>query len=174
MPILNTLEKGVTEYGRIYAIITALFLTLISCILIGYGIFLKFVKVDPNANLNLIEKTKATVTKNTTCADQKTNCPVDVSFNFQGTDINATIFAPPKEYKIGDLVPIVFNPDNTKNVMYESMSFQTVGVIMIVVGLIFIIASWTNVYFTSKYKTVAAVEGVGEIASTINNLVRRR
>ena len=167
MPALETLQEGTMEYGRVTAVIKAVIFTILGLIMIISGIYLIVFKKN-----NQKEYTDAIVSQDTTCQN---NCSVPITFTFQNKQININVNVNQgnnKTFYKGDIIKVLFDPTNVNVVsVAPPLSSKTLGIILIIIGFIFIIGSWINVYLTKKYKSVATVEGAADILGTIRHVV---
>jgi hypothetical protein len=165
MPIVNDLQQGAMEYGRVTAVLSAVIMSIFGTLMIIVSIYLLFFKkINPD-----FISLSAIVTQDTLCSDSNTiNCSVPMSITFEGKLINFRLSLDSKNYHKGDMIEVEYDP-KTGNINKYSALPKTMGIILLIVGLILISISWINVYLTKKYKSVATVEGIGQFA----NLVRR-
>ena len=157
----SEIYSGTASFGRIMAIFSAVMATLAGLIMIPLGIYL------------IARKSKLTATTNATiiCDDCciptaedsniTYNCTLAVEYSVDGTQYNEPITTSGQQnYNNVKSATVYYDPKKPSDVSLDTDNTHTVGIIVLVVGIIIPALAWLWLYFATKYKSVAAVGGV--------------
>ena len=167
-PVVKEVSKVSVAYGRLKTIFNTLVFIIICLIFIFIG---RVLMIDSNGTIY----TQAKITKILdTCAfdgNSKTyNCPVTISYNYNGVEYTPNItYSSATSATVGNTIDINIDKDNFQYIsMGKYSKYQYwVGVGMILLFSAMIIYSIFNIYATSKWDTVASAEGIGYLARAI-------
>jgi hypothetical protein len=166
--------SGLATFGKIEAVIGAIVATIIGIILVIVGIVL----IRHRSNLKGVE---GIVIQNSQCSTNMQcggnnctshfSCTTDVKYTFDGKLYTEKISTGNSTYSSGDKIVVYLDPNNPSQA--EGIpSPKWIGWVIIGVGFVILISSWTWVYITRKSKVAAAVGGAAAGINMIGNAVR--
>ena len=149
--------EGAGTFGHIQAWISAVLASVIGIFLIITGI------VAVKHKTTLTSKVVGTVEK-ADCGEENGgnyNCTVNVSYNVKNKEYNITksVDDTSKKFK-GEQITVYYNPSSPENGELISDNTKTVGIILIVVGVLVPLFAWLWLWITYKSKSAAAAGGV--------------
>jgi hypothetical protein len=154
----NEIYSGAAELGRMRAVFSAIFGTLISIFMIIGGIYI----IDHRSHMKSIQ---ATVTTDSLCspvsADPKNtekSCLTKVKFTVDNND-HFTSVTSNKSFKKDDTVEVYYNPAHPDEDTEMEPIPKSLGWIIIIFAVIILISVWGWVWITNKNKFAAAATG---------------
>jgi len=159
----NEIYSGAADFGKIYAIISAIIGTLISIGMIIFGIYIiqhknHLVSVDGQVTTASYDCSIPTTNQNT-----YTTCKFDVMYQVSNQSYTKT-FSSVETFSVGDKVTVWYDPNHPEQGEYNPPS-KNIGWALIGFGVLIIIGSWFWVWMTRRYKFAAAAGGT---AAAIN------
>ena len=158
----SEIYKDTADLGRIYSVFGLVIGTIVALIFIGIGIAILRSK-KPRTQL-----IKSTVTAILPCL-QNTMCSVNISYEYGGktyTYNNFNVSNTNRLYSVGSNIDIYINPDDPSDVLNTSPeSLNTLGWILIGVGILVFLGSFASWWLAKKSNIYAATEGtVGPVS----------
>jgi small-conductance mechanosensitive channel len=161
--------SGSAKFGKISAIISAVFATLFCIIIIGAGVYvikltstMKSVEGKVSGN-SVCQSVKSSENNTTTdCSTSVTYTVDDVLYEKRYLDTHKI------SYNDNQSITIWYDPNNPNEPKGKPLS-KVVGYLMIIISIIALISSWVWVYITRHSKFAAAAGGT----SAAINLLRR-
>lgn len=157
----DQIYTGVATFGVIMSDIKAVVGSIVGIIMIIIGIFFMFKK-------SFRTNTLVGTIKTSNCSEIiennniNYNCDFSVEYNINGkiqskpfTDTNSY-----KKYTVNDTITLWYDPNNNTNIGIMSDNLHSLGIGLIILGIIIIIFSILLAYLSNKYKPVAAAEGI--------------
>lgn len=162
----SEIYSDAASFGRVYAIIGAVFASLFSLMFIIGGIYIIYHKSH-------LKSVTGTVTSDSLCTQldkNSTSCSVNYTYtikdkNYSGTSTSST------SYKKGNKITVWYDPNHPGVHSEIDIPSKTIGVVAIIMGILIAIAAWVGVYLTRKYKFAAAASGVGGGIDIIKNVI---
>lgn len=157
----------VASFGRIWAIMGAVFATLIAIVMIVSGVYI----VNHRSHL---KKTQAVALDNSSCTttgsnqDKTTSCKTRVSYKAGSTPETATVIST-TSYTKGETLDVWYDPNHPDHAEADPVP-SVIGWFLIVGAILMGVGSWVWVWITGRYKFAAAATGTAEAA----NLIFRR
>lgn len=149
----RTLIKGTQLFGKTYAFIDAIAVTIIGIIMILSGIV-------------LIQKKSVFTGRvtGTVMSSVKGNILI-VEYGVKGKKYKNQIkVGKNTHYKPGDSIQIMYNPKDPRQIrVYTYFTSHRTGWIMIILSIVIGSFAWINVWFTRHSPVVAGLEGVSDI-----------
>jgi len=110
--------------------------------------------------------TQALITAVSGCSVDKkiTTCTVTVSFSVNGVTYTPVVQTSDAMHSVGQTITVNYDPVNPNNASVNQLSSWALGLILIGFAILILGGAWYNYYIVNRFKTVAAAEGVGEIA----------
>lgn len=154
----TSIYQGSASYGRFIALISAVFATILSIILIIFGF-------KHNASVSNYSKTASGTIISKNCPlNSKNNqgsCSYTVNYNDEnGIKIENVTFSTQSDIELNSQVIISYNPSNKKEIRLTSDNTKVLGYGMIFIGFLIVLFAWGWVWITRKYEFAAATSGV--------------
>jgi hypothetical protein len=166
MPIGEELYTGAAEFGKISAIISLVFLSIVCIGLIIGGIYLA------RQTDKLTSKVTGTVL-NANClpvANNQYSCSFQVKYTVNGKEYQRYFKRTSNEpVQVNDNIDIYYDPENPDNSRADYISKKLIGKILIGIGIFVLIGTIISTILTFKFKFFAAAQG----AAAGINLIRR-
>jgi hypothetical protein len=89
-------------------------------------------------------------------------CAIKLKYNIDGQEHTTTLNSGTR-YSKGDQVKIYYDPSDPSNITMSILPYETIGKIMSGIGCVVILGASLNAYFTTNYKSYAAVVGARQI-----------
>ena len=141
----SEIYNDTAAFGRVWAIIIAVIMSIVGILLIIMGIL----------SLRSKEaKVTATVKADTDCSGKK--CLTKVTYTVDNKVYNKT-FETSDLYNAGDTITLYYLDDATKA---HLKSTKHMAPALIVMGAVIVLVGWIIVYLTKKFKAFAALEGI--------------
>jgi hypothetical protein len=157
----DEIYSGAASFGEIKTLIGAVIGTIISVIMIGFGISL-CLKKQPT--YDSVDATIQKVTCDTVQDGQnKTtrNCNINVSYTYNGKNQNKFIqYTGNQVYTETQQVTVYINRDDDSQIYLSKPNLRTVGFVLLFIGLFILGVSWFVYWLSKRYKFFAAAEGV--------------
>ena len=157
----NQIYTGISEYGKIMAIIKSIFVTIIGIIFIIIGIYLVRRKIVRTSFVS------GTIIDSPTCFENggsnniNWDCSIIVSYNINGKDYKIPLNTSGRtHYLSNEKVDLYYDPNNISDIDIGSDDTHPIGYIIIFVTILLIIISIVWAILANKYKSIAAAEGV--------------
>ena len=157
--------SGTASFGRIWAVVSAIFGTIISIGLLIIGIYI----IRHRSHLRSVP---GHVTKDSRCntdysRDHKvTTCKTPISYEVDGVKYNPTVDSGSSEYTNGADVTVWYSPGSPDRPELNPAS-KLVGWALIAFSLLVCIGVWVWVVVTRKSKFAAAAGGATELVSMV-------
>lgn len=189
---IEDIYTGASDFGKFTATLGGLFGTIIGLLIVGIGIYFivegskrtKSIKgnitkssCNPKFDLPIIvfpgSNEEELQSKNT---NDGTGSFCDITVDWVGkndqTCTSEFTVENTKEFDIGNQITVYFDPSDPCNTgsLDSQRDSKTIGLIMIVVGVIFLLLVWLSVYLVYRFKFLAASSGVGSAISIIEDL----
>lgn len=158
---INNLYQDSASFGKSYAVVSAIIVSLLALISFVIGMVELFKK-------NTHDKSIVATVLSATCTQNPSSQPIDYDCNLvlQYT-VDGKQYKTPLEiaysnisYKINDSIKILYNSsDPTDIVPGDTINPKTLGWILIIVGVVVLAMAWLTVYLTRKSKFFAAAAG---------------
>jgi len=157
---------GTAEFGRVWSIISAVMGTVFSILLIIGGIYIIYhknhLKSDPNGRVDADPPPECHTIRSGD--DTTTTCSAYVSYIANGKDMtNIKVGTGSTLYDAGQTITIYYDPA-TPDKPETDPAPDSVGWVVIGVGIFMLIGVWVWAYLANKYKAAAAMTGVGQFA----------
>lgn len=169
----SQIYEGTAELGKVQSSIGLIFGCLISLIFIGVAIYL--FTVDQNSLVNGVATVLAAECNQS--YDDKNRvtqiCNLTIKYDVKGQSYTGNISTESsKVYNVGNIIDITYDSNNPTDVSIQKMRSKTIGIIMSVIGVIIGGAAFMNYYFTSRYKSYAALQGTTSALSVLSSPFR--
>lgn len=157
----SKLYSGSATFGRVIALVSAILISIIGIILIIWGIILEVHKTK------LTQKTSGTV-EIATCHQKIENknivysCNLTIKYTVKGKKhtLNVENIESDSAYTDNDTIDVYYDPKNPNNGAINSDKYlHTMGIIMIICGIVMPLFAWGWWYLTTRSKAVAAAGG---------------
>ena len=157
----SKLYSGSARFGRDIALVSAILISIIGIILIIWGIILEVHKTK------LTQKTSGTI-EIATCIQKINNnnivysCNLTVNYSVKGHKytLNVNNIESDSTYTENDSIDIYYDPNNPNNSALNSDKYlHTMGMIMVICGVVIPLFAWGWWYLTTRSKAVAAAGG---------------
>jgi hypothetical protein len=167
MSIVNSIYKGSASYGRFIAIITAVIVTLISLILVFFGV--KYVNsVDLYNKISL-----ATITGkncNTGTKNNQSSCTYTLTYSDEnGRKIENVTITSNSDMPLNSQVSVSYDPSNNSEVRLTSENKKSTGYGMIFFAFIILVLAWGWVWITRNYEFAASASGFSSAFNLFKN-----
>lgn len=167
----QTVYSDVASFGRFYAIIGAIFITLLCIGMFIGGIYLltrpkdttvpgKISKILSAGKEVQFESCTPSGERNYRCSGLYTTYTVDGKEYVSG---ELTMDSPNASISVGDTVNVNYDktqPAAVKSIDENKISTRTIGWILIGLAVLMLFGAWLQVYLTQRYKFFGAAEGV--------------
>jgi hypothetical protein len=165
----SEIYTGAADFGRVWAMFTAIFATIIGVVMIAAGVFILLKKPWPSVagTITAIDGSPTGI-----CPQNGNNfsCNVTVSYKYNGESYTQGIsYTGSAQYHVGEAVKVYLVGGNPQNINIVGDIPKWVGGILIVFSLIAMGASWFWVWASNKYKFIAAAEGASAGLGLIKN-----
>ena len=159
----DKIYSGTATVGRVTAVIGVVFGTITGLIMVIVGIFM------------IVHHTKLTAQTTGTIdggqdfctASSKNNavvynCSFNVNYKIKGKAYVKYLILTDSsiQYRDKGTINIYYDPNNPNDASNTSDATRVPGIILLVVGIVITLGAWLWLYFTRKYKAVAAAGGV--------------
>lgn len=156
--ILDNIYSGTADFGQIWSLISAIFVTLIAIGLIIGGIYI----IWHNSHLRqvqgqVVKSSYQCSTSSDKNGNKHTSCKVDVEYIVDNKRYTKT-FNSATQYSSGQLITVFYEPNDPYDAYIEPLP-KIIGWLMIVGAIVIAGMSWAWAYFAQKYKVVAAATG---------------
>lgn len=166
MSSTNELYSGMASFGRTTAYISAIIVTILSVIMIVFGV------ITLN-NKNQYVKTTGTVT-NLNCSPNENNieyCETDYEYMTSSDKLSASSTSKGKsKYHKGEKINVWYEKENQAIAYLEKPDPKLTGWLIIGLAILLVLMSWGWVWMTRHYKFAAAMQGT---SSALNILTER-
>jgi len=162
----SEIYSDAASFGRVYAMIGAIFGTLISIMFIIGGIYIIYHKSH-------LKSVNGTVISDSICNQLDKNsksCSTTYTYTINGKNYKGTSTSS-NGYKKSENIKIWYDPNHPSVNPEIDIPSKTLGVVLIIIGIITVISAWVGVYLTRKYKFAAAASGVGGGIDIIKNII---
>lgn len=178
--------SGASSFGRGYAFVSAVIVTIISLLMIAGGIYFFYLSTQESSVLGKVSSVGGSGSTEVCSASQTTKqgvvteyqCPnVVATYTVAGTSYTS---APPmnmasssSSISIGDSVYVKYqdsDPSVVESLSQAKISYKTWAYILIGFALVFLIFTWLNVWLTRKYKAYAAISGAADAFNVARQL----
>jgi len=169
--ISEQIYSGTATVGRTWSLIVAIIITFISLFFLIGGIILllRKTKYSNKISASIIDNVKCSPIFHVNGGSERTtyNCnDIKVEYYIDDKKYASKLNIPninDNKYKKGDKLDIYYNISNLTDINYQSDSSHTLGIVIIVFFVFILLVVWINYWLTTKYKFLAATEGVGDI-----------
>ena len=164
----ETIYDSAATFGRIMAFVRMVTGSIIGIVMIAVGIYLVRNKAAQSVNTTAEVATAEckTVEVGTPKKPRSTvRCDLTVTYTVNGKQLTTPLTDEGTSYSKGSIVNIQYNPDNPSDIRLKQAANKTVGIILIVIGLVIMLGSIIWFIITLKYKIAAA----GEAAMTVGS-----
>ena len=140
--------------------------TILAIILIAIAIYL-FTRKN-----NMTATTTATIT-NSVCnstvnaKSSQINCQLSLSYTVGGQNYTTNLNTSGTNYVKGQTIQVQYDPSNPHNVQIPSIGGKSLGIILLIIGVVILALSWGYFYLVRKNKSFAAVTGASDIVHTV-------
>ena len=167
--------SGLATYGKATSIMGTIIITIVTIPFIVLGIyFLKKKNIHTRLVNGIIQKVNCTDTisnKNNTTNVTKYNCNIDVKYNFDGITYNVKKNTTNSfRYQENQNIDVYINPKNPTDIKLEIINNKISGSFLIGIPILILIIVYVSLYFTLKYKSIAAVSGTKTGISQIKRI----
>jgi len=167
----DEIYSGAASFGIAWALIGAIFATIIGIGMIVGGIYILIHKdklIDIQATITQINGGSGPCSKITDNPIQY-SCSITLEYKYNGiTYTGVQNYTGNANYYIGEVITIRINPNNPNDISLNNPIPKWIGWILIVFALLIIIGSWFWYWASRKWKFVAAAEGVGGALNIIS------
>lgn len=140
----SKIQEGVNYYSKIRTVFVAIFVTIISIVLIMLGIYL-------NNSTYKYKNTAEAVVIDKKCELLNKQCEYVLNFTVNNQLIETTINSQ-KILQINEKIKISYDPENVYDVRITSENTKIIGYILISVSIIIFLLSWINVWTSVNYE----------------------
>lgn len=173
----SEIYSGAASFGQVWALIGAIFATIIClvCLFAGGWMIIRKPWEKTSGIITSINGSTTGTCDSTTEPNQSPlySCNVSLSYSFNGVNYTSNIYysGSTKHYVGEQVVVYVKSDSDPTNVSLDQDPPKSVGVIVIVMGLLAAALGWFWYWASRKYKFVAAAEGVAGAASLIRGAI---
>jgi len=160
--IASEIYSGTAEFGKIWALISAVIATIISIIMIIIGIYILTLKSkDTKVSATIIKINNSTTN---VCDEKDFNCTITISYIYNNRQQTRNINKPKQNqvYKVGDSIDVYID-DKSSVATQKDVPPKMMGFVLLITSVIILVSSWFWYWASKKYKPVAAAEGIGGI-----------
>lgn len=161
----STIYEDAASLGKFRVSFGLILATIISLVLIGYSVYLLFIRKNPYT-----ETTDATILSST--CNKKTNVRSDCRLNINYTINNVMYLGSldvdnQQDYNVNDIIKVYYNPSNPYDISLRSkkMDKTLAYTFLLLAAGVFLIALFFW-WLANRYKFLAAGEGVGMVVNT--------
>lgn len=159
--------SGTVSFGRVMALISAVFVSIITVVMIVIGIVI-LVKKDPKKSVQGTVKSCGGFVDNNCCVshgvnNDKFNCNIKVQYTVEGKkyltptlNIDSDV-----RYAPGSTITLYYDPKNPAGANLKKPPPKWLGGVLIGIALFICASAWVWVWLTRKYKVAAASQGIG-------------
>jgi hypothetical protein len=151
----DQIYSGAASFGLIKSLITAIIGTIISVIMIIIGINLMLTKINTTSVEGTILNVRCIPGEN-----NSQNCNINVSYEYNGKQNKNIQYIGNVVYTENQKVTIYINKDNDSEIYLQNPSPKTLGVTLLIIGLLILGGVWLMFWLSKRYKFLAAAEGV--------------
>jgi len=157
----DQIYSGAASFGLIKALISAIIGTVISVIMIIIGINLMLKKTNTTWVEGIILNVKCIPAENSFNDKVNTqNCNINVSYEYNGKQNKNIQYTGNLVYTVDQKVIIYINKDNESEIYLDNPSPKSLGVTLLIIGLLILGGVWLMFWLAKRYKFLAAAEGV--------------
>ena len=177
------LYSGLATYGKATNMMGTIIITIVAIPFIALGIyFLKKKNTHTQIVNGIIQKVNCTETTDTipnatsnnpnnTTTVTKYNCNIDVTYNFEGNTYNVKKNTTNSfKYQENQNIDVYINPKNPTDIKLDVVNNKTIGLFLIGIPILILIIVYVSLYFTLKYKSIAAASGTTTGISQIKRI----
>jgi hypothetical protein len=175
----SAIYEGAAEVGKVQSYIGLIIACIVTIIMIGVSIYL--FTVDQHTLVDDVGTVlSADCSNQVNLSDQKDkqkeiqNCNLLVKYKVNGEEYRGNLLASGnKIYNNGNVIDITYDSTNPTEITTHQIRSKTIAIILLVLGLLIGGGSYMNYYFTSKYKSYAAIQGTAATLDVISSPFRR-
>jgi hypothetical protein len=175
----SKIYSGLATYGKVTSIMSTIIATLISIPFIALGIY--FLRKHNNyttVSQGVVENVNCTeiVTPSTNTVTKMPNiqydCTMNVKYDIKKTSYNVqTHTTNSAKYQNGQKIDVYVDPTNPTHISLNPVNYKMMGLLFIGIPVLILIIAYVSLYFTLKYKSVAAVSGATTGISQIEKVL---
>ena len=166
----SEIYSGAASFGTVWALIGAVFATIIGTAMIGFGIYILIHKSTREAfpatvmyingpNGPPCQKTQDNpVQYSCTVTVKYSNWPKPIDINYTGNEL----------YYVGEQITIYAKKGDPNDVTLSKGTPPSTGWMLIILAVIIIIGSWFWYWAARRWKFVAAAQGVGGVLNIVS------
>jgi len=160
--VLRPIYDTSANFGLLYNIMSAVFSTFVSIIIIVFGFWIKGINSKKSETTKgIIDSAKCNI------VEQQTTCIATVSYTVKGVKYKNE-YTNKGVVNKGQSIDVFYNPLDPNDFTVETYSYYF-GIGMIILGIIIIISSWIWVLLSYIYKPIAAISGIGAMGDIITS-----
>jgi hypothetical protein len=88
------------------------------------------------------------------------NCNINVSYDYKGQQNKHIQYVGNTVYSVNQKITIYINKDNESDIYLQQPSLKSLGVVLLIIGLIVLGGVWLMFWLSKRYKFLAAAQGV--------------
>lgn len=160
---ISTISNTVTDYGKVYSMISAIISTILAIILIVMSIILIMKKHNKTSIVQGII-TSSRCNEYSLYSETSYECQLTVSYVVNGKKYSRIINTKgPIKYVTNSLIELDYDPNNPTDVQIKSIGSRKLAIILIIIAVILLSFSWGYYYLVLKYPSFALFAGTEDI-----------
>jgi hypothetical protein len=158
----DEIYSGAAEVGQIRTTIGLVIGSIIGLIFIAVGIYLEFFDKNKHTKDILATVVDANCTSVATRDNVNINCALNIKYTVDGKEYKGFVNTNDTTHVKDNIIRVYIDPANPSDVSMQSLSAdKTMGIFIIIFGLVAIGISVFSWWLSRRYKFFAAAEGVG-------------
>lgn len=157
----NVAYDSAATFGRVIAFFKMIVAIIVGIAMITIGIYLIRYKVKQSVNTtSVIESAKCTlVNSGTDKRPSSTNqCDLVVVYTVDGKEYKTQLTTQGPVQTKGNTIDIQYNPENPNDIIQKTVSNKTIGIWLIVIGIVIMAIAIIWFWITMTYKVAAAAQ----------------